>query len=76
MAQNLIVAMVRGYQCWGVPSIGVLPNPTVFWEDSSSPLSLVKNITTVILAVVSDMIMVCLGEQSIPFHRPFRIRMK
>ncbi|KAI8976650.1 hypothetical protein BD414DRAFT_539195 [Trametes punicea] len=54
---DLIVEMIRGYHAFGIHGAQP-PNPSAFYADASTPESLLKNALNVIVAVISDLIMV------------------
>ncbi|KAI0657010.1 hypothetical protein C8Q70DRAFT_1007688 [Cubamyces menziesii] len=54
---DLVVEMIRGYHAFGIHG-KELPNPSAFYANAAAPESLVKNALNVIVAVISDMIMV------------------
>ncbi|KAI0739180.1 hypothetical protein C8Q80DRAFT_1275331 [Daedaleopsis nitida] len=57
---ELINGMVRDYHAFGVSGAKgeIQPNPTLFYADSATPLSLLKNSMIVALAIISDLIIV------------------
>ena len=57
VVQDLVVEMIRGYHAFGIHG-KELPNPSAFYANAAAPESLVKNALNVIVAVISDIIMV------------------
>lgn len=55
--QDLIVEIWRGYHAFSVKG-KELPNPSLFYADPATPESLVKNALNVIVALISDAIIV------------------
>lgn len=55
--QDLIVEIWRGYHAFSVKG-KMLPNPSLFYADPATPESLVKNALNVIVALISDAIIV------------------
>ncbi|KAI0332878.1 hypothetical protein GY45DRAFT_1368869 [Cubamyces sp. BRFM 1775] len=54
---DLVVEMIRGFHAFAIHGTA-LPNPSAFYANAAAPESLVKNALNVIVAVISDMIMV------------------
>ena len=57
VGQDLVVEMIRGFHAFAIHGTA-LPNPSAFYANAAAPESLVKNALNVIVAVISDMIMV------------------
>ncbi|KAI0739179.1 hypothetical protein C8Q80DRAFT_235173 [Daedaleopsis nitida] len=57
---ELITGMIREYNAFGVTGAKgeIPPNPTLFYANSATPLSLLKNSIIVALAIISDIIIV------------------
>lgn len=55
--QDLIVEIWRGYHAFSVKG-KMLPNPSLFYADPATPESLVKNALNIIVALISDAIIV------------------
>ncbi|KAI0739192.1 hypothetical protein C8Q80DRAFT_236278 [Daedaleopsis nitida] len=57
---ELVNGMVRAYQAFGVSGANgeIAPDPNLYYANSSTPLSLLKNSMIVALAIISDFIIV------------------
>ncbi|KAI0760067.1 hypothetical protein C8Q74DRAFT_1208800 [Fomes fomentarius] len=57
---DLVVEVIRGYQALAVsgPKGAILADPAAFWANPATTGSMIKNTVTIVLAIISDCIMV------------------
>lgn len=58
--QVVVLEMILAYHAFAVSGPDALANPNTVYNDVGSTVSVVRNACTIVLAIISDLIIVCL----------------